>query len=50
MTWNSPFAESVWLVIANLETQLVVSVVFPAIVIGLGVKAMRRLGKEKDNE
>jgi hypothetical protein len=45
MIGSSPFVESLWLVVANLETHLIVSIVFPAIVIGIGIKFMRNLDK-----
>jgi hypothetical protein len=38
MTGASPFIESVWLVVANLEIRLVVEVLFPVILLGVMVK------------
>ena len=47
MIGSSPFIESLWLVVSNLETQFIVGILFPALAIGVAIKFMRNLHKEK---
>jgi hypothetical protein len=47
MIGASPFIESLWILVTQIETQLLVAIVFPAIAIGIAIKFMRNLHKEK---